>query len=114
MSMKESPCSPASPSPRQITGYVPLVGQLLGDRLGSVSVAETSSPQVLSRDMNDSGDREHQRVCLRARILPPGCRALDFLVTHLTLSDPARFASPFVLLSRPYIPAAMSPSSLSF
>ena len=46
--------------------------------------------QVLSRDMDDIEDREHQRVCLRARIRPPGCRDLDFLVTHLTLSDPAR------------------------
>lgn len=47
--------------------------------------------RVLSRDMGDGNDREHQRVCLRARIRPPGsCCPLDFLVTHLTLSDPAR------------------------
>jgi endonuclease/exonuclease/phosphatase family metal-dependent hydrolase len=46
--------------------------------------------RVLSRDLNDLGDKDHQRVCLRARIQPPGCRSLDFLVTHLTLSDTAR------------------------
>jgi endonuclease/exonuclease/phosphatase family metal-dependent hydrolase len=47
------------------------------------------SHKILSRDLTDSGDA-HQRICLRALIEVPGCGLINFLVTHLTLSDPAR------------------------
>lgn len=93
MSTKASPCSLAFPSPAPTTECAPPPAFVF-----FLSPSESSNRvgggggvmQVLSRDMDDIEDREHQRVCLRARIRPPGCRDLDFLVTHLTLSDPAR------------------------
>ncbi len=44
---------------------------------------------TLSRNAHDPQD-DHQRACLQAAIEVPLCGALNFFVTHLTLSDSAR------------------------
>ena len=48
---------------------------------------------LLPRFLDDKDDRQHQRVCLHAKILIPKYGLLDIFTTHLSLSEQARTAS---------------------
>ncbi|XP_038070934.1 uncharacterized protein LOC119739884 [Patiria miniata] len=45
---------------------------------------------LLSRDMNDDDDKQHQRVCLHAEIETPSNGRIHVFLTHLSLSEAAR------------------------
>ncbi|XP_022098228.1 uncharacterized protein LOC110983346 [Acanthaster planci] len=45
---------------------------------------------LLSRDMNDEEDQQHQRICLHAEIKTPSVGRVHIFVTHLSLSEAAR------------------------
>lgn len=48
---------------------------------------------LLPRFLDDNDDRQHQRVCLHAKILIPQHGLLDIFTTHLSLSEKARVSS---------------------
>ena len=48
---------------------------------------------LLPRFLDDNDDRQHQRVCLHAKILVPKYGLIDVFTTHLSLSEKARISS---------------------